>query len=439
MIFSIINLTLVCLGLIYIFKRKRKLDFLCIYFFSSIIYYFPILINRLSYPYRVGRYMIVNDIYWEASLVVFLNLEINITIMFITDKKEIKKSKKVFVKKFNQDLLDISVLILSSLSMILILWSFFSLKTFLFDIDNSKMELLTISTWRETWIGYIASVIPVYALLTKGRFRIPIRVLSILMLAYTLVLQKRSVLVFVLITILYLVINKLKKDQPLYQWLLKNKMFIVLIIFFGLTVIIMKPLLPALFSLNIDEIKTIIFNIPSSLSNYLLLGESNIISLNLNEVLRHGITNNPLNIFYSIISILPLSGTIFGFNSTDISFNSFADIIYAHMPDNIGFGSTFLGEMICSLSIFFGLIAIFIFLYFCNKFFSNIEDLENILLKTVGYAVFPILSFYIHRNSISFVIGYFKYIIYITILILLIYTILNIIKNFLGGNIYEKL
>lgn len=440
MIYSIVNIILVCLGLIYIFKRKRKLNFLCIYFFSSIIYYLPILINRLSYPYRVGRYMIVNDIYWETSLVVFFNFAIPLVIMIISDKKNIKRDIKFSIKKINQDLLDISVLIFSFASFLLIICSFFSLKTFLFDINNSKMDLLTMSTWKETWIGYVASVIPVYALLTKGRFRIPIRVLAILMLIYTLVLQKRSIIVFITITILYLAINKLKKDQPLYQWLLNNKKFIFLIISFGLAVVIMKPLLPALLSLNVDEIKTIFMNIPTSLSNYLLLGEANIISLNLNEVLRHGITNNPINIFYSIISILPLSGTIFGFSSAEISFNSFANLVYAHMPDNIGFASTFLGEMICSFGIFFGFFAIFVFLYFCNQLFSHIEDSENILLKTIGYAIFPILSFYIHRNSISFVIGYFKYIIYITLLILLIYAFLNITKKlFLGGNIYEKL
>lgn len=436
MFLSVLNIFVVIIGVIYIFKREKKLDFLSIYFFSSILYYFPIIINKLEYPYRVGKYVEFENIYWETYLVVFFNFILTLFLIYRKDNYQITNKIKIQSKfQIDKRTLDFSVFVFSVCSLVLLLYSIISLKNYLFNINISKMELMEHYTWKETWLVYIASLVPIYAFLSKGRYSLWTKIISIFLLSYTLLLQKRSVVVFFFITMTYLYLNNSKKTLSLFEWLKKHKKFLLLIVVFGLGVIIAKPLLPAVLSGNIIEVKRILTNLPNEIYNYLILGESNTISLNLNEVLRHGYTNNPMNYIYSLLSILPLSGTILHFDYQAISFTNFQSIFYPHFPQEIGFASTFLGELISTFQIIGGLAVLCLYLLLVDYLNVKIEHTDNLIAKTIIYAAFPLLTFYIHRNAIVFTIGYIKYYIYISIVILFFYFVFKKLSKYFNKKI----
>ena len=414
----------------YVILKKRKFDWYTIAVFSAFIYYYPCLLGNINF--KNGH----ENISWEVYMCVALYLLVLFLFMLFNDHYVIvtfnnRSSISSYNSKVNsgnsrpiyqETATNYAVVCIELIALLLLVYTF--VKYGGFKLSFNKAQMLAITDRFTEYLKYIALFSFVYGGVNNGKGIFIVRLLSALLIGYTFLLGHRS---FVVIGIIAIFMNYVSTEIRMrfimvvkkYKWVF---LFMFLAAFFFLFV---KNVFAAFMAGNYELVKSRLTNSEYYIES-LLNSESNVIVSNLQRVCVSDMHYSVFDYLLSIIRLIPFMGgnlsSLFGYESfskkLNMEFNSRYD-------EGIGLGSTYLGEAYA----IGGGIAIIIILVITFCFFTWMMKKRNRCKTGVGYTFISIMlsyfAFYIHRNSLDFLLITGRSYMYIWILILIFRCVLK--------------
>lgn len=415
--------------ILYVIVRKRKFDFFSIAAFSYIIYYFPVFNGYLRNNNTGNQIFISNMTYFCIFIFGFLLL----FFMIFFDKYYIKagnnsnKVSNVKMLKSKNELSNFCVLILSIIGIVLMIITFRNYGGF--SGAFNKVNLLKNANKITEYMKYIGLFVFVYSFIFKGKFIKLCRILSLCIMFYTFLLGHRSFIVIGIISIFMHYVGT-KNPVRLLEIIKKNKkkfFFIVICLLFFLFV---KNIFAAFMAGNYE----LVFSRLSSKEYYidtLLESESNIIMNNLNNIVVYGFKYSFSDFVIGVVSLIPLVGgrilNAFNYTTFEIKMNHVFNTLYS---EGIGLGSNYIGEAYSIGNIYFLILIVILTLFFIKFLNSKRNHSSNPFTYTFLSILLTYFTFYIHRNSLIFLLTTARAYLYILILLFLLYGLLG--KRFLS-------
>ena len=421
----IITIILFIVLLSYVFIRKRKFDFFSIASFSLILYYFPVFIGHLRNNDTGNSIYISNMTYF----CIFLFGLILFAFMAFFDKYYIKKGNNTISLNSNSkllsernDLSNLCVLIVSIIGLILMAITFVNYGGF--SGDFNKMSLLMRANKITEYMKYIGLFSFVYSFIFKGKFIGLCRINSLVIILYTFLLGHRSFIVIGIIAIFMHIVGTSKPVRLVEIINKKKKMFIFIImclIFF----VFVKNVFAAFMSGNYELVVSRLTN-----KNYyvdtLLESESNIIMNNLNNVVISNFKYGLGDFIFGIISLIPFVGGKLLSMFNYVSFEEKMNLAFnTHLSEGIGLGSNYIGEAYSIGNIFFVIVITILTLLFIKFLISKRNQTINPFTYTFLSLLLTYFTFYIHRNSLIFLLTTARAYLYILILLFILHRILG--------------
>lgn len=421
----IITIALFVVLLSYVCVRKRKFDYFSIASFSLILYYFPVFIGRLRNNDTGSAIYISNMTY----LCIFSFGLLLLVFMIFFDKYYIKKGNKSLSHNINtkilserNDLSNFCVFIVSIIGLVLMVITFINYGGFKGDFN--KMNLLMRASKVTEYMKYIGLFSFVYSFSFKGKFINLCRLSSLMIILYTFLLGHRSFIVIGIIAIFMHFVGTAKPVR-LVEIINKNKKMFLFILICLIFFVFVKNVFAAFMSGNYDLVISRLTN-----KNYyvdtLLESESNIIMNNLNNIVISNFKYGLGDFVFGIISLIPFVGgrllDVFDYVSFEEKMNLAFNI---HLSEGIGLGSNYIGEAY-SIGNVFSVIVITILTLFFIKFLISRRNLTaNPFTYTFLSLILTYFTFYIHRNSLIFLLTTTRAYLYILILLFILHAILG--------------
>lgn len=387
----------------YTVLKKRKFDFFSIAVFSAFIYFFPGFLGVVRSG--TGEILTIDNRVYICFITYLVMLQ---GMMLIADKKILKLGdKKIYSPiDYNDNLYsnsfeNLSILVFELIGLVMMIYTIahYGLSTGSFN----KMELLSKTNKVTEYFKYIALFTFTYSFIAKGQFIRITRFLSLMLIGYTFLLGHRSFIVIGIIAIFMhyigsvepISVGKIIKDHP---WAFIS--IIVSAVFF----LFIKGVFAALMSGQYELVKSRL----SSLEYYrntFLESEANTITLNLQNVVTSGTTYPIGQYFMGLFGLIPIFGdkilNFFEYKSFETALN---EQFNTQLSEGIGLGSTFLGEGYAIgnvIGVFFVLFLILILILFNISKRNNTQSIFSYVFFSI---MLTYLTFYIHRNSLFFLL-----------------------------------
>lgn len=411
--------------IIYVVLSKRRVDFFLISTFSILVYYYPALIGKI---YRTNGDVTIS---FDTYLCIILYTISLLYYMIINDKCDLSvhknKLKKVSVSTDSLDVINnYSIIILDIIGILLLIYTVGKYG----DIRHgfNKMQLLSNANRFTEYLKYIALFTFVCSFISIGKGSRIAKVLSAILLGYTFILGHRS---FVVIGFISVIFQKIESEEEvvLFSYIRKHKKAILITITLAVVVLFIKGVFSALITGQYDLVKTRLED-PEYYKATLLSSEANTITYNLQRVcesdLRYSFSQYLLGSVYLIPFLGGKIGTWFEYTSFErilnLSFNS-------RLNEGIGLGSTYLGEAYAVGGVLFVIfqswIAFIIMSWLMRMRKKGVTKGSNALcLIILSY-----FSFYIHRNSLIFLLITARAFLYIFALYIIIQKMLTEIMS----------
>lgn len=232
----------------YCIVKKRKCDIFTIYIFSSILYFFPMLIGEIQFlkynDSSCSTYYHPGSIYYMSYIVLITNL----TVCFIWLLVKDSRNGAPFNKKFRSCVLNqrqaLIVILAEIITIGIALASIWNNRNILFSEAFDKSLLLKQSGNLDFITMKLAYILFVLAFCSETKYYKLIRFLGVLLIGYTLYMGSRSQIVMGIITICYIWLSKQLAIHSLWELVKKKKGFVLFVCLLIPAVFIIKELLP---------------------------------------------------------------------------------------------------------------------------------------------------------------------------------------------------
>ena len=414
-------LTLMIIILLYILFKKRSFDYFTVLVASTIVYYFPLVIGKIR-PFEKSEVTI--DIFTSVYSCVIAFILVLLFFIFINDKYKFKiYEMRIFNEceqnntVFEDDLSNLSVCILDIIGIALLLYVYILYGGF--STNFSKVALLSESNRLTEYFKYIALFSFVYAFINKGKFITFIRIVSVILIGYTFLLGHRSFVFLGLIGIFLFRLGNGKKVQLSY-FLRKHKIIVISFLLCCFFFMFVKGVFTAFMTGQFELVKSRLTD-PTYYQNAFLTSESNSIVCNLQRVCANNMRYSFSDFIFGFIQLIPILGNFIAVTMSYKSFEMQLNMQFnSQLQEGIGLASTFLGEtysmggVISEVLISF--IVFLLILWFERKLYST----NSCLIATFLSVILPYFTFYIHRNSLIFLLIMARAYLYILLLTILL-------------------
>ena len=410
-----IYIILVITIFIIILFSAKKVDFIIIFFLSTIIYY----MNAFT-----GKLYINNGEAWlyidkSTYIVLIINLVI-ILISYLFSSLFIKKYDKPMEKNKNDIFIEKKFAnIITIINIIGIFSTIFSLRYYIFNNNYNKVAIMQNTNKIQEYYKMFTMFWAIYVFTNKDiKYKPYVYIVATMGLALTFLLGHRSFAVITIIAIIfnYFYIN-INENSTLLKFVIKHRKLVIIIILLIFFVFTIKGIYTALFNKDYKLVWERLTNI-SYYTKTIKISEPNAILTNLNTIVKNDYrleTNSFLNALkYIIPGLTKLNENI-----------SFTVLYQEDLYSTNNNASTFLGEAyanggfivvtIISCLVCFTLIIIYYYYCRCNSRIGK----TFLILSGID------ISFYIHRNSLDYVICRIRYFLYFVILLAIIRIFLN--------------
>lgn len=418
---------IVCVGTLYIFFKRRKLDFVSIYFFSSVLYFFPVLLGKFqAFVFtETSFYYEPNEIFYKVYIILILNSIF--CIIWMIGKDSISGGFIEIPEEQLNDYQSLLILICNVLILIINTFLIYRLKQYIFTPNFDKTILLENTSILDTFALNATYFLFVVSFCFSMRWSKTIKLLSLMMLVYPFLLAKRSEIVLGIIAIAYTWISKIKYDS-LWDLLKKKKKIILIGSIFFITVFLSKEILNYAAQ---GDWKTVLNYLTKDgvLWESIIYSEPNVITSNLNEIVRLAIDAEGDSYRFAMLGFVPFIGTLSNSILVPEEFYTiYQPIVYPDLK-GWGAGNCFLGEAYSNGG-WVLLLCVIILLCSVLSFLERyIYKGKNQFMKASCLAIMPYLAFYIHRNTFYFSIREMRSLIVLGILFNLINLFININKS----------
>lgn len=418
-ILRIIYIILIVINLIIFLTKYKKINFLFIYFLSSIIYYAVAIFGKLYYSYSDNLICEYN-----ININTYIVLIINMLLIFVSTllpepnivlRKKEKNNTNLNIEKFTMNIFFILCFVLS-------IYTVLKLNLFWNNEKFNKTELLNNTG---TIIEYFKSIVmfAIVYIFTQNNIKYSkIAYVSLIFSIFvTFLLGHRSYIIIALIAIGYHYYNeKISNNNTLLQSVIKNYKIILLAVLVIFITFAIKGVTAALFDNNMVLVKSRLTNLEYYINTF-KTSEPNIITTNLDTIIK--------NNYKLEQSSYPILITLFvPFISRFIQYTSFTYIYQETLFGVSNRASTFIGEAFANgsfLTVGLIIMLLLLLLKFTN---TKLVNCKNNIIRTFILISGIDLSFYIHRNSIDYAFIRIRSYIYIVMLIYIIKIILTNLK-----------
>ena len=411
---NIMYYILAFLNLITLLFNKRKLDFITIYFLSSLFYYLNIIWGEV---YTKQDYILISQ---EINDITYIIMIINMGLIFlfqimpnITLYKDRYNLKNNIVKNKNYNCEKYAINTLACINFIIAIYiankfGLFSLTEF------DKLNILSSSTFIVSYFKVISIFMYVYIFTQQKVIYNKITYILIMSsIGITFLLGHRSYIVIgsiaIIFNYIYISSNKFKN---MFVYIIKYKKLVFVIAMFGIGVYIIKGIYVALFTgqyeLVIDRLTNIDYYIHS-----FKLAESNTIMKYINTISNTNYKVSTSTYIIIITYFIPFISRLF-------SVESFSSMMQRDLFPSArkgSLGSTFIGEAYANGGIVAVFIFIFILLMICKLLYDIYKKYNGNLGRTFILLTAIELAFYIHRNGLATTVIRVRSYIYILILL----------------------
>lgn len=412
--------------MIYVFVKKRHIDYFTLLSFSTVIYYFPLMLGTLISTTNSNSKIPINqDTY--LSINVFLSLLL--VLMYISDNRNLKfgnigilKDRVCELKTTSSNSIsNFSVLILEIIGLLMVA---FTIRQY-GSISGSfnKVELLFNSNRIIEYYKYISLFVFVYSFITSGKYCNILRAISVILIAFTFYLGHRSFFLLGIIGILLCYLGRGKKVR-LIDYILRHKLLTLFTLVLVLVMVFVKGVFAALMSSNYELVISRLSD-PNYYVDTILSSESNAITNNINNVTSSNFSYSIYDYILNLLMLVPFFG---GYLLND-NFLTFEQVLNQrfnpYYSQGIGSASTFIGESYAIGKLWGVFIQSFLLmlaiLFLQRKLFS----LKKGYIVTFLSVILPYLAFYIHRLSVINLLVTIRAYLYILILVSLIRVIIK--------------
>lgn len=407
---------------------KRKFDILAIYVFSSIVYFFPVLIGEFqSFVFLENGYTYKpQEIYYKSYLVLTINLVICLIWMFVSDCKKHRNINKNTMNLYLNDYESIIVVISEIMILCLNLILCYRLRNYIFIEKFNKTRLMEHMTLLDTLALNMSYYFFVISFSCKMRWKKVSMVIALLCISYSLILAKRSELVLGIIAVAYVWVIR-NSETSLGKLLWRKKYLLMAGLIFCCAVFLSKPVLNAAIQGDWERI-IMYFKTGDNVMKNFIYSEPNTITSNLNEILRLNVIVEGDTYRFASLGFIPFIGTLSGSVLVPSDFYTiYQPIVY---PKLSGWGAAncFLAEAVSNG----GILALICMVHLLCCTFVIMERVLykkiNVFFKAGILAAMPHLAFYIHRNTLFYVIRTVRIFIYISYIFTMIYMLMTFKK-----------
>ena len=413
-----IILVLAVISTSYVIFKARKFDYFTVLVFSTVLYYFPMILGRVRLSQNLDATI---DISSSAYVCVAVFLTLVFLFLAITDKYKLGINGKILFKEersgisaYEDTFSNYAVLMLEFVGVALMAYTFIMYGGF--SGQFNKMAMLAESNRFTEYFKYIALYSFVYAFINKGKKIFFIRIMSIILISYTFFLGHRSFMVLGIIGIFLFKLGNGKKTKLSY-FIKKHKLAFLTIILGALFFLFIKGVFAALMSGQYELVKSRLTD-PDYYINALLTSESNSISSNLNFVCTSEMTYNLADYIVGFVLLIPVLGDMISSTTGYVSFEMALNQQFnTRLSEGVGLASTFLGESYAIGGILAEVIISILILAFVLWLQNKLYFTKNNLTATYISIVLPYFTFYIHRNSLIFLLITARAYLYIWLLV----------------------
>ncbi|KXT76137.1 hypothetical protein STRDD10_00331 [Streptococcus sp. DD10] len=412
----------------YLLVQPRKLDYFTIFSFSTMFYYFPAVLGKIRLIGEEKTTPLIFDVY--LILLVFIVLLFGF--ILLNDHYTFKiKDRKLGVnlldyrEKEEDYFSNLAVFFLELLGLVLLVYA--NVKFGDITASFNKMELLAESNKGTEYLKYIALYSFVYSFMAKRQWLL--KALSLILIGYTFLLGHRSFLVIGLIGIVMARVG-MRERRPLIASINKHlflSFFSIVGLFFF---IFIKGVSSALITGQYD----LVWSRLSSLDYYidtLLISEPNTITVNLYHVVNSHMTFGFDQYFLGFFQLIPGLGGMLGSAVGFTSFEQQLNLLFnTQLAQGVGLASTFLGESYAIFELVSEVAIAFIVFLLVMWGMKQLYQTKSQLVAAYFSIVLPYFTFYIHRNSLIFLLVAARAYLYILLLTWIIKVVLqSIIKR----------
>lgn len=419
--FQAIYIAVIIAIIIYICFAKRRIDFLTIYFASSLFYYLPLIIGLL------------NDIYYDR-IVMFKLIEINdityffgivnmLTVwnwMFIHDNKRDKNTLPAKLRDIEMSSSEYRVIkALSIIEVCLILLSLYYSSLMLFKNFNKVSFLANMGLKLGiimTFTGSIGLYITIYAFSRKNA-PLGIKAVALFYLLFSLLTGHRSDLVISIIVAITFRSFKYFGDSKyqIFNYIKRHKVLVIVGIVGALFIIPLKISLRYFIQGRwIDGIKYLFIAMFDS--NTYLVSESNSITLYVQKILEDGVIHFMNSYPISVTCLMPFSETLLG--NVSNFYGYFQESFFPGINQNVmGLAGTFWGEAYSNGGWLFMIIMMNIHCFLICKIEDRLFDKKYNIYTCVWLSLLGYMCFFIHRFFLEDLMNKIKFLLVLCIII----------------------
>lgn len=419
MILRLIYIFLSFIVILYGILKKRKLDFVFIYFLSSILYFFPLYLGEFQafrFKKQGGFTYTAQTIYYKCYIVLILNTLICFLWMLVKDRY------KTLTSNFNREktlrIDDYSNALIIFIQVILLIHNIgmiFRLRDYIYTHSFNKTILLQQITTIDTYCITLSYFLFILVYSFHMRWKRVSRVLAAILMVFPLLLSKRSEIVCGIISIVYVWINK-KHDESLWKLVMHRKKMVFLGLIFGSVVFLSKPIINAVVQGNWEIISSYLTQ-NNVLLDSMLHSEANTITSTLNEILRLDYRVDGESYVFSLLGFFPFINSLSESRLVPKDFYKlYQPIVYPQLK-GWGAANCFLGEAYSNGGI---VLLIGMVILLCTIFTLLERYLyrgKNLWMKVCVLATMPYLCFYIHRNTWYYTIRFVRVFFFFAILL----------------------
>ena len=404
------------MALLYTVSKKRRPDFFSIYIASSIVYYMPLFwgkVNDMQYIKKLVFFPA--DILDETYIFGIINLLTVLIWMVFKDRSGIGCKGYNIVEKAHHSA---AIKAVCCCNLILIIIRIIQLREFLFGKNYNKVLLVQQLTVWDSLARYVSLYIMVYGY-TVSKDGL-IKTMGALFAAYGLYMGRRSDFVIAVIACaLYYFSNHYKVGKSILYVLTQNKRITIVLFLFVIVVFPLKKTLP-MFREG-DWIAAIQNTIEKmfDIQTY-SYSEANTITCHINKILDKRLYVEMESYLTAVFDVIPFMETLSGGALSGGQFYKvFQTALYPTIGITVmGLGGTFWGEVIANGGFLLLLIFLNIHMLFMMSMERIISRISNTHIALTVMVLCVYLSFYIHRLFLESLLGIFKFMFLILIMVI---------------------
>lgn len=423
---QLVYIILCVISVLYVFLKKRRIDFFSISVLSTIVYYYPAFWGQLYEHSTRSYYPIVSGVY-VCLIVHIISLFV---FMVIYDKNKYNLNSECVALTTTEEQIEMNMVIVCIAGIGLVLM-FLTYVSYGGVGGEDKVELLANASRMTEYFKYFSLFLTVYAFSfpMEEKYIKFLRIVSVIMIFYTFLLGHRSFAAIGLITIVANVFMKKSDKVQLITIVAQHKRLVALAVFGALFFLFGKNVMAALFQGDYKLVWSRLTDFEYYKWSF-FYSESNTILSNIQVVIESEFNYPFLNYFMCLLGLIPfLGGKILNLFNVEFFETLINEQFNASYDLGIGMGSTYLGELYTTGGVIFMIIMLVCtFGFIAALCHCRIQTKSRTIYVWCGI-VLSYFSFYIHRNSLIFLLVAARAYLYILILSMIIKYTLKVIKS----------